>query len=145
MNIWTHLLGALAFVVLSVSLLTSDLSFRPTSALFTLVSPFANATQPGVSWPDTSFFVFAASAVFCLGVSATFHASTCHSQAVSTRLNRGDYIGIAVLIWGSNVPCLQLGFYCHPTLKVLTAVLPRRSPCSTSSPRWSARRDWRRS
>ena len=142
-NIWTHLLGALAFVVLSLALLyhlrPESLSSSERWAPFRLVNPLTSTSQPRVGWPDAlSLFVFFGSAVFCLGVSALFHASTCHSQAVSARLNRGDYIGIAVLIWGSNVPCLQLGFYCHPALKVRqssdTAELRSTPSCRSSLP-----------
>lgn len=65
--------------------------------------------------------VFLVSAILCLGFSATFHTFACHSKVVrgsmltqvSKSINRLDYVGIVVLIVGSNIPALRYGLYCH--------------------------------
>ncbi|CAK7239434.1 MAG: hypothetical protein STHCBS139747_000864 [Sporothrix thermara] len=57
---------------------------------------------------------FAAGAVACLGMSATYHALSNHSPAVARWGNKLDYSGIVFLIVGSYVPTLYYGFFCHP-------------------------------
>jgi adiponectin receptor len=93
-NIYTHLLGAL-FALLAGTF------------VYTILLPrFQHATQEDV-------FVFACffgGAVGCLGMSATYHTISNHSEAVAKMGNRLDYMGIVVLIWGSFVPSIYYGF-----------------------------------
>ncbi|KAF9937582.1 hypothetical protein BGZ67_001093 [Mortierella alpina] len=102
-NIWTHLLGAVGCIV---------------------VSPIAYFKIFGVletiQWTDIAvFYIFMASAVICLFMSASFHCFSCHSDKVSHQWNRCDYVGIAVLIVGSFYPAIFYGFYCFRTLQIL--------------------------
>lgn len=60
--------------------------------------------------------IFLVSAIICLTCSATFHTLACHSQPVAKSINRLDYVGIVVLIVGSNIPALRYGLYCHPNV-----------------------------
>lgn len=53
-----------------------------------------------------------ASAVFCLGCSATFHLYAVKSQKINNILSRLDYGGISILIFGSAVPPIIYGFAC---------------------------------
>jgi adiponectin receptor len=53
---------------------------------------------------------FFAGAAGCLGMSATFHMLSNHSETVAAFGNRLDYLGIVLLIWGSFVPTLYYGF-----------------------------------
>lgn len=55
-------------------------------------------------------------AFLCLGVSATYHTISNHSEAVQKFGNRLDYIGIVVLIWGSFIPAIYYGFSHQPKL-----------------------------
>lgn len=98
-NIWTHLLGSLAFAAGSVFLWHSLLP-RYEEASTTDVKVFA------------CFFL---GAVICLGMSATFHTISNHSEAVSRFGNKLDYLGIVFLIWGSFIPAIYYGFSCDPT------------------------------
>ncbi|PRP78735.1 putative hemolysin-III channel protein Izh2 [Planoprotostelium fungivorum] len=106
-NIWSHLLGAVAaFFVLS-------------SIYFWLLS------HPGsANWADYAvFYTFLISAITCLGFSATFHAVSAHSHEVAVAYNRLDYLGIVILIVGSFYPAVYYGFYLHPYLQVFYIVL----------------------
>lgn len=99
-NIWSHFLGSLAALLGSVY-------------LYTVVHPrYESATDADV----LVFACFFGGAVLCLGMSATFHALTSHSEEFSRWGNKLDYTGIVLLIVGSNVPVLYYGFFCHPRI-----------------------------
>ncbi|CCO27429.1 hypothetical protein BN14_01468 [Rhizoctonia solani AG-1 IB] len=71
---------------------------------------------------ESGFSLALLAGVFCLGASALYHTSTCHSPAVSRRCNALDYSGIIVLTVGSFYPCLHYGFYCDYHLQVIYSV-----------------------
>ncbi len=102
-NIWTHLLGATAFVVTGV-LVHKAVAARYETASRADVLAFA------------SFFV---GAVACLGMSAMYHALSNHSPRVARIGNKLDYAGIVVLIWGSFVASVYYGFFCYQGLRWL--------------------------
>ncbi|CDZ98413.1 Predicted membrane proteins, contain hemolysin III domain [Phaffia rhodozyma] len=95
-NIHTHLLGAVTVLpYLFDHLLLHE--FR----------------HPTLRWTDKFHFtIFLISAATCLGFSATYHTLSCHSRKISKRWNQFDYIGIVLLIVGSNFPAIYYGFYC---------------------------------
>jgi adiponectin receptor len=93
-NIYTHLLGSLAF------LCASGILYR------VLGSRYQTATREDVY----AFSCFFLGAVACLGMSATFHTISNHSHTVAKWGNQLDYAGIVLLIWGSFVPVLFYGF-----------------------------------
>ncbi|XP_026474294.1 adiponectin receptor protein-like isoform X3 [Ctenocephalides felis] len=105
-NIWTHLLGCIAFIGIAVYFLA-----MPTSEI-----PLEDKLIFG------SFF---AGAIVCLGFSFAFHTLSCHSEFVGKLFSKLDYCGIALLIMGSFVPWLYYGFYCHyqPKLIYLSVVV----------------------
>jgi adiponectin receptor len=99
-NIWTHLLGAIAFAVGGVY-------------LYALVAPrYESASAADV----LVFGCFFGGAFCCLGMSATFHTLCNHSEKVAMWGNKLDYTGIVFLIVGSFVPALWYGFYCWEVL-----------------------------
>lgn len=100
-NIYTHLLGGIAFII-SGTLLYQALGSRYVSASRADVLAFG------------SFFLGAA---LCLGMSATYHTISNHSPRVNAIGNKLDYVGIVFLITGSFVPCIYYGFYCEPGLQ----------------------------
>ena len=51
-----------------------------------------------------AFTFFFAGAIVCLGMSATYHTISNHSQLVNKLGNQLDYVGIVALITGSFVP-----------------------------------------
>ncbi len=100
-NIWTHLLGALFFTVLGLT-------------LHSVIAPryYTQATDSDV----LVFACFFGGAFVCLGMSATYHALCNHSPAVAKWGNKLDYTGIVFLIMGSYVPALYYGLFCHEGL-----------------------------
>jgi len=93
-NIYTHLIGAIA-AIMSSGYLYHELSQR-----------YATATTDDM-------FVFACffgGAATCLGMSATYHTISNHSHHVARFGNKLDYLGIVALIWGSFIPTVFYGF-----------------------------------
>lgn len=93
-NIWTHLLGALFFIGITVYF------FMRQSLEFPFMDKFV-------------FTTFFAATIICLSCSWLFHTVSCHSPCVSFVFSKLDYCGIAILIMGSFVPWLYYGFYCQ--------------------------------
>lgn len=99
-NIWTHLIGAITA------------AFAAVSMYFTIKPRFSMAS----SEDELVFSCYFLGAFLCLGMSATYHTISNHSEAVQKFGNRLDYIGIVVLIWGSFIPAIYYGFSLEPTL-----------------------------
>ncbi|KAI9556501.1 hypothetical protein GHT06_016290 [Daphnia sinensis] len=97
-NIWTHLIGCVAFVSLAV---------------YTLIWSELQSEERLV------FAAFFAGAILCLGLSCTYHTVHCHSEFVGKLFSKLDYVGISFLIMGSLVPWLYYTFYCQYQPKVI--------------------------
>ncbi|XP_005097206.1 adiponectin receptor protein [Aplysia californica] len=98
-NIWTHLLGMIAFLGIAAYFLT-----RPSIE---------------IQWQEKAVFsAFFIGAILCLGFSWVFHTVYCHSEKVGRFFNKLDYCGIALLTIGSFVPWLYYSFYCRLEPKV---------------------------
>ncbi|KAI1177594.1 hemolysin-III channel protein Izh2 [Nemania sp. FL0916] len=100
-NIWTHALGAFVLVPLAVRYLYAEVASRYSSA------------SSADGWV---FACFLSGAALCLGMSATYHALSNHSEPVAKWGNKLDYSGIVCLIVGSYVPALYYGLFCKPAL-----------------------------
>ncbi|KAI1435298.1 mPR-like GPCR protein [Xylaria sp. CBS 124048] len=98
-NIWTHAIGSLVLVPLAVRYVYAEITPRYPSA------------GPADEIVFTFFF---GGAALCLGMSATYHALSNHSESVAKWGNKLDYSGIVCLIVGSYVPALHYGFFCKP-------------------------------
>ncbi|KAI0392886.1 hemolysin-III channel protein Izh2 [Xylariaceae sp. FL0594] len=107
-NIWTHALGSLVLV--------------PAAAIILLYYYYGGGVLAPRYLPSAGSadeFVFACfllGAALCLGMSATFHTLSNHSEAVARWGNKLDYSGIVCLIVGSYVPALYYGLFCDPDL-----------------------------
>lgn len=98
-NIWTHLLGMIAFIGIAIYFLS-----RPSLE---------------IQWQEKAVFsAFFLGAILCLGFSWVFHTVYCHSEKVGRLFNKLDYCGIALLTIGSFVPWLYYSFYCRLEPKV---------------------------
>ncbi|VDN25745.1 unnamed protein product [Gongylonema pulchrum] len=98
-NIWTHLIGCVAFALLAAWFMTrpdTDIRFQE----------------------KVVFSFFFAGAIICLGMSFAFHTVSCHSVAVVRIFCKLDYMGISLLIIGSFVPWIYYGFYCRREPKI---------------------------
>lgn len=99
-NIYTHLFGALLAVCVA-------------AVMYVEVRPRFEMATPEDIMVFSCFFL---GAVVCLGMSATYHTISNHSEVVAKFGNRLDYIGIVVLIWGSFIPSIYYGFSAEPNL-----------------------------
>ena len=147
-NIYTHLVGAVAAAVAGI-------------VCYHVSQPrFEKATAQDVM----VFSCYFLGAITCLGMSATYHTISNHSELVAKFGNKLDYIGIVVLIWGSFVsglvveaeedPCQRLtetlqqipsiyyGFSADPALVRLywTMVRPQATLTRCSLPSQGIRR-----
>ncbi|KAL1117050.1 hypothetical protein AAG570_004378 [Ranatra chinensis] len=105
-NIWTHLLGCVAFIG--------------------VLTAFMMRSSEELPLPDKIVFgTYFIGAIICLGFSFAFHTVYCHSEFVGKLFSKLDYCGIAVLITGSFVPWLYYGFYCQikPRIIYMTVVI----------------------
>ncbi|KAI0193177.1 mPR-like GPCR protein [Astrocystis sublimbata] len=100
-NIWTHAVGSLLLVPLAVAY------------LYAVIAPRYPSAGPA---DELVFACFFAGAAVCLGMSATYHALTNHSEGVAKWGNKLDYSGIVCLIVGSYVPALYYGLWCEKGL-----------------------------
>ncbi|XMA09759.1 hypothetical protein WAI453_002550 [Rhynchosporium graminicola] len=101
-NIYTHLLGMIAAIVLCLVVLN-----------------VARARYSSAAWSDVvaigAFFI---SAIACLGMSASYHTLSNHSPRISNLSNKLDLLGIVLLIWGSMVSIIYYGWDCERTIKI---------------------------
>lgn len=102
-NIYSHLLPSIILVPVAVFVQQG------------IAARYETASRADV-WAFACFF---AGAVFCLGMSATFHTVSNHSPVVARFGNALDYLGIVGLITGSFIPSVFYGFYCHAQLQML--------------------------
>lgn len=99
-NVYTHLIGAVVAAIAA-------------GYFYAAIKPrFRYATDEDVM----VFGCFFLGAVVCLGMSATYHLVSNHSESVAGFGNRLDYMGIVSLIWGSFVPSIYYGFSAEPSL-----------------------------
>jgi len=88
-NIWTHLLGSIAYLLIGCRYMTLD-----------------------VEWQEKLVFsAFFAGAVLCMGFSWVFHTFMCHSADVKCACNKLDYSGVIILNIGTFIPTLYYTFY----------------------------------
>ena len=98
-NIWTHLIGFVAFVTVTI--------------IF-YVKPLCDQCHTDIQLREKLIFLFFfIGAILCLGLSSLFHTVCCHSEHVSKLFCKLDYVGISLLTVGSFVPWLYYSFYCH--------------------------------
>lgn len=100
-NIWTHLLGQVAFIGLAIYFIT-----RPSIE---------------IDWEEKMVFLtFFIGAIVCMCMSFIYHTVNCHQDKFIGQLfAKLDYCGISFLICGSFVPWLYYSFYCDYTPKVV--------------------------
>jgi adiponectin receptor len=98
-NIWTHMIGFFAFVVVTI--------------IFYVKPLCDNCHAEALLEDKLVFLCFFVGAMLCLLCSTLFHTMSCHSEFVSNVFSRLDYAGIALLICGSSITWLYFGFYCE--------------------------------
>jgi len=111
-NIYSHLLGAVAFSTAGL-------------VLYTVIKPRYDSAETS---DILAFACFFAGAALCLGLSATYHAISNHSPMVARMGNKLDYVGIVFLITGSFIPSVFYGFYRQPHLQEFYWTMVRDEP-----------------
>ncbi|KAK9687414.1 hypothetical protein K7432_014799 [Basidiobolus ranarum] len=102
-NVYSHLLGAVLFLV---------------AAIFTTLNVLSQFET--TQWADfIVMYIFIAGAIACLCCSTLFHLFHCHSEDVAVLWNRCDYLGIVFLIVGSYFPAIYYAFYCSRVWKTI--------------------------
>ncbi|KAI1411994.1 mPR-like GPCR protein [Hypoxylon sp. FL1857] len=94
MNIYTHLAPAVALIISGIAYGLAHLQDR-------------SGGDAGV------VAALLLSAVVCLGLSSAYHTLMCHSRHVEALWLRFDFVGIILLILGSFVSGIYVGFWCE--------------------------------
>ncbi|XP_057538570.1 heptahelical transmembrane protein ADIPOR1-like [Amaranthus tricolor] len=142
-NVWSHLLGFLLFVGLTIANAahvsqTADLfgifrtsstgSYKNTShgsinllmgmpKMMDLNSlPNQGDIEPAARWP---FFVYLCGSMYCLLSSSICHLFGCHSHDTNLLLLQMDYTGITVMIITSFFPAIYYIFLCQPIWQIV--------------------------
>lgn len=99
-NIWTHLIGSLVTLGLSIYCFASRLYL--------------------LHWTEQAVYsAFFLSGILCMGFSCIFHTVINHSPKMFKLFSRLDYAGIALLVIGSNVPWMYYAHFCRPLCYVI--------------------------
>ncbi|THU77468.1 HlyIII-domain-containing protein [Dendrothele bispora CBS 962.96] len=106
-NIWTHLLGAIATVIVVI------VSYSQAGFL----------GKNSSSLDSAELALFLIGALVCFTCSTVFHSCACHSENVSSFMNRVDYLGILVLGTLNYMPTFYYAFYCDPTVRTIYSAL----------------------
>ncbi|KAI1267146.1 putative hemolysin-III channel protein Izh2 [Xylariaceae sp. FL1019] len=102
-NAYSHLLGALAFVLLPFYFYNHDYVSQ----------------SHGQKEDIYVVFIYCLGVAICFCLSATFHIMWNHSHSLTSFCNKLDYLGILVLMWGAGIPTIYYGFLCNPRLRLL--------------------------
>ncbi|CAA0840253.1 Heptahelical transmembrane protein 3 [Striga hermonthica] len=138
LNIWTHLIGFLIFLGLTVMSLTEKTTFEHGIAIFLgegkdgwlktkmmnqsngcsafFQDSYSGTTIPLPMWP---WLVFLTGSMCCLVTSAVSHLLSCHSIGLCYLLWRLDYAGISLMIVSSFFAPVYYVFYDHPVCLLL--------------------------
>lgn len=141
LNVWTHLVGFILFLGLTLANLmkphvvdllqqftrsissggeknvSDSIKVLGTALLFDLNHQLPLTMEVEslefviARWP---FFVFLGGSMFCLLSSSICHLFSCHSHDLNLFLLRIDYVGIAVMIITSFFPQIYYVFLCQP-------------------------------
>ncbi|KAL3535913.1 hypothetical protein ACH5RR_004374 [Cinchona calisaya] len=142
LNVWTHLVGFVLFLGLTVANLvhfsqfadfitmftrhfptsadsnvshnSKDLSLGPTKLIDLKQEPQLQMeiTSPETGATSWPFFIFLGGSMFCLLSSSICHLFYCHSKRLNLILLQMDYVGITVMIITSFFPPIYYIFLC---------------------------------
>ncbi|KAK7194045.1 adiponectin receptor protein 1 [Novymonas esmeraldas] len=111
-NVYSHLLTFVVFLVFTVLLYTTVLSKA--------------ITAPSLSASKLMYGIFCFGSLICMLNSSIYHLFNSHCNCrVMTAMGRLDFIGITILIVSSFLPPLYVMFHCHPVARTvyITAIL----------------------
>ncbi|GAA0153373.1 hypothetical protein Leryth_027452 [Lithospermum erythrorhizon] len=144
LNVWTHLIGFILFVCLTignaiqlhqvadiVTIFTrhfstsadANISGNPNKFLLIGLKQESSVkleiTSPETSATSWPFFVFLSGSMFCLLSSSICHLFSCHSKHLNLKLLQMDYVGITVMIITSFFPPVYYIFQCSPHWQIV--------------------------
>jgi adiponectin receptor len=121
-NIWTHVVGTMIFVVLLWHLLATGEILGGQFLSGSRGKKIKDRTlMPGSDVPVLAMYLL--SGIICFLLSAVYHTVTSASDAIVRLAERADQLGILCLMLGSNFPMIYFGFFNHPGIILLyTAV-----------------------
>ncbi|KAK6126998.1 hypothetical protein DH2020_039264 [Rehmannia glutinosa] len=120
LNIWTHLVGFMIFLGLTVMSLTEKMTLENDSYLRHITkSPILSLTRHSNSIPLWPWFVFLTGAMSCLIFSTISHLFACHSRRFYFFFWRLDYAGISLMIVSSFFAPIYYTFSDHPYWLIL--------------------------
>lgn len=147
LNVWTHLLGFLFFVGLTVANLVQVPQVADFFSMITGQFPSSNEeanisknfsvgltklvdlkqesnlkmdiTSPEMAATNWPFYVFLFGSMFCLLSSSICHLFSCHSRHWNLHLLHVDYVGITVMIITSFFPPIYYIFQCTPHWQIV--------------------------
>ncbi|KAL3840751.1 hypothetical protein ACJIZ3_025342 [Penstemon smallii] len=146
LNVWTHLLGFMLFLGLTVANLVNVPQLADFITIFTGQFPSTaeanvsnnfslgssklidlkqesnlktDITSPDFATTNWPFYVFLCGSMFCLFSSSTCHLFSCHSHHLNLQLLQMDYAGITVMIITSFFPPIYYIFQCTPHWQIV--------------------------
>lgn len=102
-NIFSHVLGAILFVVLPIAIFNSE------------IPPRYQVATPADKLVCAIYF---AGVAICFVLSASFHTFMSHSAKAFSFGMKLDFQGIILLMWGANVPLIYYGWICDSKLQI---------------------------
>ncbi|KAH8883156.1 mPR-typeG-protein-coupled receptor [Thozetella sp. PMI_491] len=103
MNIWTHLIPLVVFLLGEW-----------------YIVQFLTSRYPGITGTSIFIFVFyILTASACLGFSVMYHTLMNHSHKVEKLWLRMDLVGIMILLLGLFVSAIYMIFWCEPTERII--------------------------
>ncbi|KAH8176146.1 hemolysin-III related domain-containing protein [Sarocladium implicatum] len=124
-NIWSHILGCILFLVIPVYVFTTEIPPR-----------YKVATREDV-FVCTVYFLGVA---VCFFLSSTYHIVANHSSRYHSLYVQFDYLGILILMYTAHIPLIYYGFACDHPLRngywALVTVLAVACGVMTMQPRF---------
>lgn len=102
-NIWTHFLPGVLCIPFG-------------AFLYSVLKPRYELASAVDVYVMSCFFLGAGSGMTMSGV---YHTLSNHSPIISKFWNQLDYVGIALMIWGSFIPSVYYGFWCDASLRTI--------------------------
>lgn len=102
-NIWTHFLPGVLCIPFG-------------AFLYNILKPRYELASAVDVYVMSCFFLGAGSGMTMSGV---YHTLSDHSPTISKFWNQLDYVGIALMIWGSFIPSVYYGFWCDAQLRMI--------------------------
>lgn len=110
-NIWTHFVPGILWLPFGYY-------------LYTILRPHYELADSKDILALSCFFLGAGTGMTMSGL---YHTLSNHSPTVAKFWNQLDYVGIALMIWGSFIPSVFYGFWCESGLRIVYWIMVRHA------------------